>query len=151
MQYLIRYGNTPNRKLCSTKETDQWKVFWTKALRIVLGLPLYMRSLPPNSPYLSKVTPPEKRKAGRTIVSTNQICKVTCDFRLTTRQRETLERSPRAEIEAAWKWVEGHWRRPPGQGHDPLAPRTVEVKAYIVGEEFMPEEPALTRGARKGL
>lgn len=139
--------------LTSTKKTEEWKIFWNKALRLVLGLPLYLRSLPPKNNYINKVVGKvdAKRAPGRAIFDPKEVCSVTCDFRLTDSQRNCLEKSTRDEIENAWKWVEGHWRRPPGRGNDPEAERTVEVKSYIVGEQYMPDSPALTRGARKSF
>jgi hypothetical protein len=55
-----------------------------------------------------------------------------------------------ARFELSCPFREGHWRRPPGKGDDPTAPRTVHVRPCIVRRDRLPKDGGLLPGTIKG-
>ena len=129
-----------------------------QVVRLVVGFVLYLKSLPPKSRHLSD---PERQplRSGlpdrRSIMAESEVCTVASVYDLTLEERAILggegEVVRRAQYELGWHFREGHWRRPPGQGDDPTAPRTVHVRPCIVRRDRMPDEGGLPSGAQKNV
>lgn len=108
------------------------------SLRLLAGLCLYLEGLGSVSPHKS-----DWRRLAKTdrldrnaISNPAQVCAVSLDYNLLTpEEREVLSTDPgarRAYKEMGFHWRRKHKRRPPGQGKNPAAPKTVPVPAYRV-------------------
>ncbi|MFA5184943.1 MAG: hypothetical protein WC551_00450 [Patescibacteria group bacterium] len=107
-----------------------------RLMRILIGLSLYISTLPPGNPQASAWEPVPHRGSPdpRAMTSASRICLVTSSHTLTSEERNALEHSSSGiggyELSAHFR--RGHWRRPPGQGDDPLAPRIIWVRPTLV-------------------
>ena len=126
-------------------------------MRLVAGLPLYLKSLPPGSPHVSPPTKPFRSGLPDRKVITNrwEVCNVTSVIPLTREERVfygiegNQEEQRQAKYELSCHFREGHWRRPPGRGDDPTAPRTVHVRPCIVRRDRLPKDGGLPAGTVK--
>ncbi len=113
-----------------------------EATRYVIGLGLYLRSLPPGSPHRSDWEPHEPYSLDSTaITDPAQGCLVQSAQVLTVEERELLARLNFEQVNAEHgselrelgvHFRGGCWRRRPGFGNDPAAPRCVHVRWSIV-------------------
>lgn len=106
-----------------------------RIFRIVLGLILYLQTLPARTKYRSDWRPFEHREPPqpRAITSTAEVCSVTSAHVLSPADREILSRVGNGgghELSAHFR--SGHWRRPPGKGDDPTAAKIVWVSPTLV-------------------
>lgn len=107
------------------------------AARIGIGLCLYLDTVPPASS-LRRSTwqqPRNRNKLdGRAITNGADVCTVLSVQSLTREEGrilgKTLDTQTAREVCAHFR--RGHWRRPPGQGEDPTAPRVVHVRPTLV-------------------
>ena len=126
-------------------------------LRVVVGLVLYLKTLPADSRHVSPPTQPFRSGLPDRKVITNrwEVCNVTSVIPLTREERVfygiegNLEQQRQAKRELSCHFREGHWRRPPGKGDDPTAPRTVHVRPCIVRRDRLPKDGGLPAGAIK--
>ena len=109
------------------------------ALRIVAGLCLYLQTLPIKSPNRSEWHKPEyggQKIDKRLITNDAQVCMVSCSHKLSAQELEVLGGEhgfkKRSLYELCAHFRRGHWRRPPGQGSNPDAPKTVWVRPTLV-------------------
>lgn len=119
------------------------------AMRIVLGLCMYLKSLPPLpavTPYRSDWTPiPHPRKDDPLAVTKgSEVCTVSSIYTISEEERMILTNIQRVPgSQGGWEvrahFREGHWRRPKGKGHDPTAQKTVWVRPTIVRRDRLPE------------
>ena len=131
---------------------------WDEMFRVVVGLALYLQTLPPGSPHVSPPSTPFRSGLPDRKVITNrwEVCNVTSVIPLTREERifygieGNLEQQRQAKHELSCHFREGHWRRPPGKGDDPTAPRTVHVRPCIVRRDRLPKDGGLPGGAIKG-
>ena len=120
--------------------------------QIVFGFCLYLSSLPPQSAHRStwkKVLNKQERKANpRGIINEAEVCSISSTIYLTTEQIELIEsQETQAKREICPHFRRGHFRRPPGQGQNPEAPRTVAVAPTFV-KRGLHEEGTLAAGAK---
>ena len=120
----------------------------TQAYRILFGLMLYLRMMADArtavlSPWCSafaghkKVTSPDKRA----ITDESQICSVRSVRSLSSEERSALYHFARGGVsgrEMPYHFREGHYRRPPGTGHNPLQAKTVMVQPTVVRQDRKP-------------
>lgn len=117
------------------------------AIRIVLGLCLYLYSLPSQSSHRSDwQTVQSKQKSqlsgrdSRAISDGANVCSVSSTFKLTREEKELVQRlRGRAISELSAHFRRGHWRRPPGQGQNPEALKTVWVRPTLVLKDKLKE------------
>lgn len=123
---------------------EKGKAFLTIVNRIVFGLCLYLSSLTPderrNALRWSKGKPVRIQRADphrpETITDEAEVCMVTSVDTISSRDRELLRQimqSGREIFLPGPHFCQGHWRRPPGKGDNPSAPRTVWVRPYQTG------------------
>lgn len=114
---------------------------YQKVARIIFGLCLYLKSLPPgHSAVREEQQPKRKPPRGNSLMDTScisdiaQICTVSSTHKLTDEERTVLAtcRSGSGGYEVRAHFRSGHWRRPPGLGNDPTAERTVWVRPTLV-------------------
>lgn len=109
------------------------------ALRVIVSLCAYLSTLPPQSGNLVEATEAPADPEIRGIVSGAHVCTVLSSYTLSTEERHLLgptegmhqvrQRSPH--------WRRGHFRREPGQGHNPHAPRCVMVRPTLVRKDLL--------------
>lgn len=124
-----------------------------QAVRVIVGMSLYLKTLPAGSPHqgqwkrTSKTAVPDPRA----ITNEAEVCTVSSCYQLTREERVMLglegSKDERMEYNLSCHFREGHWRRPPGQGQNPTAPKTVHVRPTIVRRDRLrPDElPAGTQ------
>jgi hypothetical protein len=133
-------------------------------LRIALGLPLYLSSLPVRENHLvattqapgGQVSFTSGRPDPNAISNLAEIFAVTSKFKLGRKERlymglegtEEEQAAVRASVgrEMSCHFHPGYWRRRPYHGKDPHAPKVVEVSPYIARRDRLPEG-ALPGGA----
>jgi hypothetical protein len=112
-------------------------------LRLVIGLCFYLKTLPPGSSHASdwiKGKNPTKDKTA--VINDAEICTVTSVYTLKPEERSMLDEVVRSgrptttELRAHFR--RGYWRRMPGYGDDPNAPRIVHVIPCIVRKDRLP-------------
>lgn len=123
----------------------QKKHFTTVVNRIVFGLCLYISSLDPQEKRdVLRWSKDVKVKSGtiphkpETITDESEVCMVTSIRSISTRERDWLRQFMQNERIASLPgphFCQGHWRRPPGDGDDPSAEKTVWVRPYYTGRE----------------
>lgn len=121
-------------------------IHFDAALRIVVGLCLYLQTLPPKSSARSdwkKYDRQGKKPDPKAITNDAQICMVSCLHKLTAEEREITGDNKlmrkKSLYELCAHFRRGHWRRPPGQGHIPDAPRIVWVRPTLVRRDRLVE------------
>lgn len=126
------------------------------AIRIVVGMCLYLKTLPPQSPHQSDWRPAVRfgLPDPKAISNEAQICTVTSCYNLSTEEKIMLglegTRNQRDAYELCCHFREGHWRRPPGQGSDPSAQKTVHVRPCLVRRDRL-QEGELPGGAQENM
>jgi len=115
------------------------------AVRVIAGMCLYLKTLPFGSPHQSEWRPVPRSGLPdpRAISNEAQVCTVSSCYKLTTEERVVLGLEgtieQRASYELSCHFRQGHWRRAPGLGHDPNAPKTVHVRPCIVRKDRLRE------------
>ena len=110
---------------------------WDVAARLVVGLCLYLKMLPTNSEHVSEWKKVERKMSLDPLAVSREaeVCTVTSIHKLTAEEREVIKGSlvsARAYHEMRAHFRQGHWRRKPGAGNDPAAPKVVMVRPTIV-------------------
>lgn len=132
----------------------------SRVLQIVAGMCLYFKTLPVDSKHISPWKHENVRaKASstvRAITDPTLVCSVASSFEFSPEERQIVDsilsesesssNLPKIIRQLAPHFREGHWRRPPGKGHDPLHPKTVAVRPTFVHRELKP-----TKGLVGGL
>lgn len=114
------------------------EALFNQVVRIVIGLCLYLKSLPGNSKHLSswQKLSRSSQPDSRVITNSAEICSVSSIYTLSKEEGDELrEMQKGARINAGgWEvrahFREGHWRR--NRGTDALAPKTIWVRPTIV-------------------
>lgn len=105
------------------------------AVRIVTGLALYLTTLQSGGGHQSSWTPVcPSTKDPTVIINTALVCSVSSTHVIepTMRQAIISGRHTESTNELRVHFRRGHWRRPPGQGSDPLAVKAVHVRPTMV-------------------
>ncbi len=106
------------------------------AFRIIAGLCLYLTSLPPKSPHRSEwTTPPSRGKLDPNAITRDaDVCLIKSVFQLTAEERAIFLSSATGREQCA-HFRRGHYRRRPGEGWDPEAPKIVPVRPTLIRED----------------
>jgi hypothetical protein len=103
----------------------------TAAIRIVVGLCLYLDHLPPGeSETIGWSGLPHRRQLAdnRAVSNAANICKMASRYRVTPEEiAHFRNRAGMGLYELNAHWRKAHKRRPPGKGHDPSAEKTVKI------------------------
>ncbi|MFH0928015.1 MAG: hypothetical protein V1821_00920 [bacterium] len=105
------------------------------AARLVAGVCLYLQHIAPRAPggHGSQWNPPATSPSARAIIHGAQVCAVKSVERLSSEETDIVrDFRDRPTRELCTHWRSGHWRKPPGQGHDPLAPRSIWIRPILV-------------------
>ncbi len=115
-------------------------------MRLVLGLSLYLQTLPPGSPHHSDWTPAQKsrRPDPRAITMGAQVCTVASMHALTREEQRTFadassKKTKTTGCEISVHFRRGHFRRAPGTGDDPNAPKIIWVRPTMVRRDRLGE------------
>lgn len=123
---------------------------WDTAMRVICGLCLYLSTLPSRSTHRSdwmKVDKAERKSNPRAITKQSEVCYVSSTIRIQDSEVGILaESNRRGFLEVSAHFVQGHWRRPPGEGQNPMAKKTVWVHPYFVHKDKL-EQGQLPGGA----
>jgi len=147
-------------KRSSSTSKEHLDAMFASMLRVALGLPLYLSSLPPRQNPLEP-TPPKEAATGRiylpsggldpkAITNTAEVFTVSSQFKLSGLARlffgldgsEDEQRVVRDWVHANRKschWQPGYWRRRPRHGNDPTAPKVVQVEPHLVAKDRLPD------------
>ena len=106
------------------------------AMRLVVGLCLYLKTLPPGDSHASDWLSLSKTQKldARAVSNGAQICTVASRFRVPLEHVRAF-REGRGGYEVSAHWREGHYRRRPGTGNDPTAPRVVWGRPALVRKD----------------
>jgi hypothetical protein len=124
-----------------------------RVARITVGLCLYLTMISSHGSHTSDWIRNESHHPDpKAISNEGQICTVSSIHTLTQRERRLLKEhyeGPRGyELCAHFRC--GHWRRPPGKGEDPTAPKTVWVKPTLVRRDRL-DPGELPGGAKTNI
>lgn len=131
------------------------KGWMTKFFRLFLGLSFYLNTLGNSYSDVTEQIPSLKKayagaKDGPALMDSAEVCKVQSIVKLspeeTTIIRDQLSGRGGWEVRAHFR--EGFWRRPRGEGHNPLAKKTIWVRPTLVRRDRLPEN-ALPFGVGK--
>lgn len=121
---------------------------WDSVLRIVVGLCLYLKTLPSKS---SNISDWRRASAGplaplrpKVVTDQAEICTVSSCFKLSREEKIVLgiegNKKERARYELRCHFRQGHWRRRPGLGKDSAAEKTVWVRPTIVRRDRLTKD-----------
>ncbi len=150
-------SRTTGRLAVQNKLTTGATQAFEQMLRVVVGLTLYLKALPPGSPHLSAWTKRHLPKSldRRAVTTEAQLCSVSSIYQLTTAERAMLldGRMPDEHLELAMSthFRTAYWRRVRGTGYDPLAPRVEHVRWTIVRRDRLPDSGGLPHGTTQVL
>jgi hypothetical protein len=122
-------------------DSNQGITLFQKMSRIIFGLCLYLKSLPPGHVALQEEAKPKKKRSERAgsvdsscITDMAELWTVSSNHKLSNEEREVLEncRTGASGYEVRAHFRCGYWRRPPGLGQDPTAQKTVWVRPTLV-------------------
>lgn len=139
---------------CGRRLTNLEAPHWDIAAQLVVGFCLYLNTLPPGTSHKSDWKPvPESlvKPNPNSITDESQICSVSSIVKLQKKDLELIgidgpQSSHRTFYELCAHFRRGHWRRRPGEGHDPDAPRTVWVRPTLVRRDRL-QEGAIVGGS----
>ena len=117
------------------------------AWQLIIGLAMYLRMLPADSPHRGSWTKadPDERLLGsldhRAITDESEICTVTSLRRLSPEERTAFldYASGRGGYEVSAHFRIGYWHRPRGFGDDPTHPKTEWTNPTLVRRDRLPE------------
>ncbi len=128
-----------------TGDKEKSVPMWDAMIRIVVGMCLYLKTLPPESPHQSDWRPASRTGLPdpRAISHEAKVCTISSCYQLTREERIMLgiegTTEQRAVYELSCHFRQGHWRRAPGHGSFPDAPKTVHVRPCIVRKDRLRE------------
>ena len=110
------------------------------ATRIVVGLCLYLATLRSEGEEQQSswegIPREESKKDPRAITREAKVCWVSSKYRLSREESDVVESfRGRAHVSMCAHWRRGHWRRSPGQGNNPDAPKHVWVRPTLVRKD----------------
>lgn len=117
---------------------------WDDAARIVVGLCMYLTVLRRSSPSQSEWVPAPSTPDPNAITRAAEVCFVSSIHPFHRDERVIVGGKKRSPFEMRTHWRQGYWRRPPGQGKNPLARRTIWIRPMLIRRD------RLVRGAVPG-
>ncbi len=140
------------RELRSRMQTDddRWSIqvlgegpqrnVYEYGFHIAIGLALYLETIQAGSTEQAWKPLPTTVQNVACVTDGAMVCDIQLHGRLETSERAALEalQEPRKTVIPHFR--RGTWRRPPGQGHDPNARRTVWQKPAIVHRDMLPKD-----------
>lgn len=110
------------------------------AMRLAVGLSIYLAMLPPRSPQV-RWEPDEAPRDPeiRAITSGAHVCTVLNSHTLTAEEQHSLDSHSGLDRfrQLSPHWRRGHFRREPGQGQNPNAPRSIWVRPTLVRKDLV--------------
>lgn len=110
------------------------------ALNIVIGFCLYLKTLPSQSSCKKPWghIPQSGKQDPLAICNEAQVCVVSSCYQLSDTERHELGEN-RIGSEKACHFRRGHWRKAPGCGSDPSAPKIIHVRPTLVRRDRLKE------------
>ncbi len=110
------------------------------AIRIVVGLCLYLATIRSEGGEQQSswegIPREESKKDPRAVTREAKVCWVSSKYRLSREESDVIESfRGRAHVSMCAHWRRGHWRRSPGQGNNPDAPKHVWVRPALVRKD----------------
>lgn len=125
------------------QSAEDWMV---RFARVLFGLCVYLQTFTKTYPGLVEPVPPMKKiyagcGDGPALMSAADVCKVQSVVKLTLEEKDIIrdQLSGRGGWEVRAHFREGFWRRPPGEGQNPLAEKTIWVRPTLVRRDRLPE------------
>lgn len=121
--------------------------------RIMFGFILYLQNTPRNTTHADKVEHHPSSKIpgqGKVLADAAMVCHVQSIYKLDAEEKTVFRNvmMGKGGYEVSTHHREGHWRRPPGKGHDPTADKTVWIRPTIVRRDRL-QEGTLPKGTEK--
>ncbi|MDP2655260.1 MAG: hypothetical protein Q8P17_01730 [bacterium] len=133
-------------KMLSKAEKEDVKDYVTKFFRVFVGLCLYLNSFSNTYSNVTERIPNIKKayagaKDGPVLTEAAEVCRVQSIVQLTLKEKEIIrdQLSGRGGWEVRTHFREGFWRRPRGEGHNPLAQKTIWVRPTLVRRDRLPD------------
>jgi hypothetical protein len=120
---------------------------WLKVFHLLMGVCFFFQNLPSSvikeqiRPISRPVPKTEKSEAARLFTS-SQLFSFAWENIISSKEKEIFSRinvENLTGIEISPHFRCGHWRRPPGFGHDPNHPKTVWVRPSIINADKLRE------------
>lgn len=108
---------------------------WDDAARIVVGLCMYLTVLRRSSPNQSEWVPAPSTPDPNAITRAAEVCFVSSIHPFHRDERAIVGGKSRSPFEMRTHWRQGYWRRPPGQGKNPLARRTIWIRPMLIRKD----------------
>jgi len=142
------------RKAVAEKYSDDADAghLYESVLRIIVGMCLYLKTLPVKTPFVSEWEKLESHQTqrGRAITDKAEVCTVSSQFKLSAEEHEVFGGKTGEPVksfgEKCCHFRRGTWCRPSGYGDDPDCPKTIWRRPTIVRpDKLVPGE--LPKGA----
>jgi hypothetical protein len=122
----------------SEDDKNECRPILDAAFRIVVGLCLYLTTLPATSEHRSEWEPsPLSSSTAKKLALSNgaEVCTVSSIHKLSAEEQGITELGKRSFVEMSAHWRRGYWRRKPGEGNDPNALKVVLVRPTLVRKD----------------
>ncbi len=121
--------------------------------RILFGFILYLQNTPKSSTLADRSEPHHPSRIpgqGKVLADVAQVCHVQSIYKLDAEEKTVFRNvmMGKGGYEVSTHHREGHWRRPPGKGHDSTVEKTVWVRPTIVRRDSL-QEGTLPKGTEK--
>lgn len=109
------------------------------AIRIIVSLCAYLSTLPPKGGNIVSESDAPADPEIKGITKGADVCRVLSSHCLTSEERQVLgsTETTRQFRQLSPHWRRGHFRREPGQGHNPFAQRCVWVRPALVRKDLL--------------
>ena len=119
---------------------------WDPAARLVVGLCMYLKSLPSKGKHANTPTWVHTRRTTgldpTAIIRETEVCRVSNIYKFTDEEKqlfaEAYQKGARAYYELRAHFREGYDSRPKGLGHDSLAEKSVYTRPTVVRRDRVP-------------
>lgn len=140
-EHLLRIIRLPEDSFVEHPPTEAALAAYTQTtsrsvIRILFGLLFYLQTAPATETCprgWEPASPSRRDGVTKKITDAAEVCRIASVYTLDDAERTVFQSLLRGGVvDVAPHHREGHWRRPPGQGHDPTAKKTVWVRPTIV-------------------
>lgn len=131
--YELRIQDTNTLRSPNSDQSD-----YSELYRLIAGFCFYLQTLPPGSPHRSAWTGVKNpgKPDPNAITNGAEICMVSSSVTLTAEERKAFGGEGRlTDRELSAHFRRGHFRRAPGTGNDPTAPKVVLVRPTLVRKD----------------